>query len=102
MTVQRYPNMTYQVDRACAGASDTDFYLELDIFPEISIAEEARANGSTRNFNIIMEHSVKYKSWTITHGLSVPWTTNRLTSTATPPSGQCWTLSKSLVNRVAG
>jgi hypothetical protein len=40
--VKRYPQMRYQVGRACAVAGYNDLYMELDLLPDISIAEEAR------------------------------------------------------------
>ncbi|KAJ5288016.1 hypothetical protein N7478_003702 [Penicillium angulare] len=40
---RQYPStMRYQVGRACAAASYTDLYKELDLLPDVSIAEEAR------------------------------------------------------------
>ncbi|CAP99255.1 hypothetical protein E8E15_009655 [Penicillium rubens] len=39
---RRYPSMRYQVGRACAAAWYTDLYQELDLLPDVSIAEEAR------------------------------------------------------------
>ena len=39
---RRYPSMRYQVGRACAAAWYTDLYKELDLLPDVSIAEEAR------------------------------------------------------------
>ncbi|KAJ5350802.1 hypothetical protein N7541_008529 [Penicillium brevicompactum] len=39
---RQYPSMRYQVGRACAAAGFTDLYKELDLLPEVSIAEEAR------------------------------------------------------------
>ncbi|KAK3938334.1 hypothetical protein QBC46DRAFT_441086 [Diplogelasinospora grovesii] len=59
--VQRYPAMAYQVARACAVAGYTDLYRELDILPEVHVAEEARANGSTAIFELIMAEPVRYK-----------------------------------------
>ncbi|KAJ5170924.1 uncharacterized protein N7500_003707 [Penicillium coprophilum] len=40
--VRRYSSMRYQVGRACAVACYTDLYKELDLLPDVSIAEEAR------------------------------------------------------------
>ncbi|KAL4997555.1 hypothetical protein BDV10DRAFT_186146 [Aspergillus recurvatus] len=43
---QQYPPMRYQVGRACTAAGYFNLYLELDLLPEVSIAEEAR-EGNT-------------------------------------------------------
>ncbi|KAK0649925.1 hypothetical protein B0T16DRAFT_457287 [Cercophora newfieldiana] len=59
--VARYPAMTYQVGRACAVGGYTTLYRELDILPEVAIAEEARAAGSTDIFADIMAHPVRYR-----------------------------------------
>ncbi|KAM7195819.1 hypothetical protein V8F33_006468 [Rhypophila sp. PSN 637] len=58
--VQRYPQMKYQVARACAVAGYTDLFHELDILPEINVAEEARDNGHLTIFNDIMAAPVRY------------------------------------------
>ncbi|KAJ8058602.1 hypothetical protein OCU04_012779 [Sclerotinia nivalis] len=42
--VQKYPDMRYHVGRACAVGGYVDLYRELDLLPDISIAEEARDN----------------------------------------------------------
>lgn len=39
---RRYPQMRYQVGRACAVAGYKDLYSELDLLPDVAIAEEAR------------------------------------------------------------
>ncbi|KAI8263482.1 hypothetical protein K4K53_008089 [Colletotrichum sp. SAR 10_77] len=39
---RRYPEMRYHVGRACAAAGYAKLYFELDLLPDISIAEEAR------------------------------------------------------------
>lgn len=57
---RRYPQMAYHVGRACAVAGYTDLYLELDILPEVHIAEEARDCGSVAIFDAIMANPVKY------------------------------------------
>ncbi|KAL0944939.1 uncharacterized protein CTRU02_202826 [Colletotrichum truncatum] len=44
--VQRYPQMRYQVGRACAAAGYSDLYQELDLLPDVTIAEEARESGT--------------------------------------------------------
>ncbi|KUJ20369.1 uncharacterized protein LY89DRAFT_682112 [Mollisia scopiformis] len=58
--VQRYPHMAYQVARACAVAGYIDLYLELEIVPDVHVAEEARECGNTVIFNHIMAASVTY------------------------------------------
>ncbi|KAM7214716.1 hypothetical protein V8F06_009881 [Rhypophila decipiens] len=58
--VQRYPQMRYQVARACAVAGYTGLYHELDILPEINVAEEARDNGHLTIFNEIVAAPVRY------------------------------------------
>ncbi|KAJ5514787.1 hypothetical protein N7463_004339 [Penicillium fimorum] len=51
----RYPSMRYQVGRACAAAWYTDLYKELDLLPDVSIAEEARnAAEDAEIYKIIM------------------------------------------------
>ncbi|KAM7182802.1 hypothetical protein V8F33_014009 [Rhypophila sp. PSN 637] len=57
---QRYPQMRYQLARACAVAGYTNLYHELDILPEINVAEEARDNGHLTIFNEIMSAPVRY------------------------------------------
>ncbi|CAN8106079.1 unnamed protein product [Discula destructiva] len=42
----RYPDMRYHVGRACAVAGYTQLYQELDLLPDISIAEEVRDHGA--------------------------------------------------------
>lgn len=59
---KEYPEMRYQVARACAVAGYTDLYLELDdILPEVAVAEEARDSGSDAIFEHIMAQPVRYK-----------------------------------------
>ncbi|KAM0330971.1 hypothetical protein ACHAQA_003928 [Verticillium albo-atrum] len=43
---QRYPQMRYQVGRACAAAGYDGLYQELGLLPDVSIAEEARESGT--------------------------------------------------------
>src|SRR3569833_334690 len=43
--VMRYPCMRYQVGRACAVAGYTTLYRDLDVLPDVCIAEEARDSG---------------------------------------------------------
>ncbi|KEQ76411.1 hypothetical protein M436DRAFT_38504 [Aureobasidium namibiae CBS 147.97] len=58
--VTRYPRMKYQVGRVCAVANYEDLYKELDILPEVGIAEEARENGSEAIYSAIVKQPVKY------------------------------------------
>jgi hypothetical protein len=44
--------MRYQVGRACAAAGYFDLYKELDLLPDVSIAEEA-PGGNTEGGNQI-------------------------------------------------
>jgi hypothetical protein len=60
-----YPDMRYQVGRACAVAGYAQLYRELDLLPDPCIAEEAReagrANeGSRQIFEHIMAAPVRY------------------------------------------
>ncbi|CAK7205468.1 hypothetical protein SEUCBS139899_008243 [Sporothrix eucalyptigena] len=66
----RYPAMRYQVGRACAVAGYIDLYMELDLLPDISIAEEARDSvvrshgtnsGSQTIFNLIVSQPLRYQ-----------------------------------------
>ncbi|KAF6805745.1 hypothetical protein CPLU01_15963 [Colletotrichum plurivorum] len=61
--VRRYPDMRYHVGRACAAAGYTSLYKELDLLPEVSIAEEARDNkqSGASIFEHIMSQPVRYK-----------------------------------------
>lgn len=61
-----FPEMRYQVGRACAVAGFAGLYRELDLLPDTSIAEEAReagrANeGSGQIFEQIMSAPVRYR-----------------------------------------
>lgn len=74
---RRYPQMRYQVGRACAVASFADLYSELDLLPDVSIAEEARdsvmrgqfqgrdddrnSNASQEIFNQIARQPVRWQ-----------------------------------------
>lgn len=64
---RRYPAMRYQVGRACAVGGYLSLFLELNLLPEVSIAEEAREvaagaglQGSTAIFEHIMRQPVRY------------------------------------------
>ncbi|KAK2598275.1 hypothetical protein N8I77_011699 [Diaporthe amygdali] len=74
---RRYPQMCYQVGRACAVAGYKDLYSELDLLPDIAIAEEARDSvtrsrshrcdegrsndGSQDIFHQIVRHPVRWQ-----------------------------------------
>ncbi|KAM0123955.1 hypothetical protein ACHAP3_010708 [Botrytis cinerea] len=61
---QRYPDMKYHIGRACAVGGYIDLYRELDLLPDISIAEEAWHNsdvtGSKEIFDIIACQPTRY------------------------------------------
>ncbi|KAF9878318.1 hypothetical protein CkaCkLH20_04356 [Colletotrichum karsti] len=59
----RYPDLRYHVGRACAAAGYTSLYEDLNLLPEVSIAEEARDNkeGGTSIFEHIISQPVRYK-----------------------------------------
>ncbi|KAI0197918.1 hypothetical protein F4808DRAFT_463300 [Astrocystis sublimbata] len=63
---ERYPAMRYLVGRACAVAGYNALFRELDLLPEVSIAEEARDNvvsnnwGSRIIYDAIMNHPLRY------------------------------------------
>ncbi|BCS24969.1 uncharacterized protein APUU_41413A [Aspergillus puulaauensis] len=59
----QYPVMRYQVGRACAAAGYINLYRELDLLPDVSIAEEAREGHTEQGDQIyasIMSSPVKY------------------------------------------
>lgn len=58
--VAKYPQLKYQVGRACAVASYTNLYKELDILPDVHIAEEARECGSTEIYESITAAPIRY------------------------------------------
>ncbi|KAI8224512.1 hypothetical protein K4K53_006573 [Colletotrichum sp. SAR 10_77] len=61
--VQRYPQMRYQVGRACAAGGYDTLYEELDLLPDVSIAEEAResdTDGGRLIYDSIMSRSCRY------------------------------------------
>ncbi|KAG7287264.1 hypothetical protein NEMBOFW57_006771 [Staphylotrichum longicolle] len=55
---ERYPQMRYQVGRACAVAGYYHLYCELDLRPYLSIAEEARDNAHQPGSQAILDHIV--------------------------------------------
>ncbi|KAK3952229.1 hypothetical protein QBC32DRAFT_405833 [Pseudoneurospora amorphoporcata] len=57
---KRYPDMAYLVGRACAVAGYDGLYHELGLLPEVSIAEEARDNSTTKvGSKAIFDHIMK-------------------------------------------
>jgi hypothetical protein len=58
----RYPRLRYNVGRACAAAGYTSLYRELDLLPDISIAEEARENKESGReiFGDIIASPIRY------------------------------------------
>ncbi|KAF4505248.1 hypothetical protein G6O67_007217 [Ophiocordyceps sinensis] len=60
---RRYPSMRYQVGRACAAAGLDELYRELDLLPDVCIAEEARENktrGGRAIYDSIMSSRARY------------------------------------------
>ena len=64
---RRYPAMRYQVGRACVVGGYLSLFLELDLLPDASIAEEAReaatgagSEGSSAIFEHIVSQPVMY------------------------------------------
>jgi len=73
----KYPQMRYHVGRACAVAGYTELYHELDLLPEVSIAEEARDSGIKGEaiFDVIMNSPSRYavmNDYTRTVNLETP------------------------------
>lgn len=59
----KFPDMRYQVGRACAAAGYHALYQELDLLPEVSIAEEAReseTDGGRLIYDEIMAYKYRY------------------------------------------
>ncbi|RSL78794.1 hypothetical protein CDV31_017251 [Fusarium ambrosium] len=59
----KFPDMRYQVGRACAAAGYHALYQELDLLPEVSIAEEAReseTDGGKLIYDEIMSSKCRY------------------------------------------
>ncbi len=59
----RYPCMKYQIGRACAAGGYATLYKELDILPDVSIAEEARSFNNDEEddiFQDIMAQPIRY------------------------------------------
>ncbi|WEW61066.1 hypothetical protein PRK78_006555 [Emydomyces testavorans] len=60
---QHFPSMRYQVGRACAAAGYSGLFSELDLLPDVSIAEEARESGTTGGriiFDTVMAAPYRY------------------------------------------
>ena len=57
---QRYPNLAYQVGRACAVAGYAQLYYELDILPDVHIAEEARECGNLAIHDAIVSQALRF------------------------------------------
>ncbi|KAJ5282016.1 hypothetical protein N7478_007388 [Penicillium angulare] len=58
---RRYSSMRYQVGRACAAACYTDLYKELNLLPDVSIAEESReVDKDAKIYKIIMSAPQRY------------------------------------------
>ncbi|KAJ5117560.1 hypothetical protein N7448_011192 [Penicillium atrosanguineum] len=58
---RQYPSLRYQVGRACAAACYTDLYKELDLLPDVSIAEESReVDKDASIYKIIMSPPQRY------------------------------------------
>ncbi|KAF5664955.1 hypothetical protein FHETE_6815 [Fusarium heterosporum] len=57
----KFPDMRYQVGRACAAAGYHALYQELDLLPEVSIAEEAR-ESETDGGKLIYDEIMGFKS----------------------------------------
>lgn len=56
-----YPHLKYSVARACAVAGYTRLYRELDVLPEVAVAEEAQASERGGEiFKLIMAQPVRY------------------------------------------
>ncbi|KAH6950873.1 hypothetical protein DER45DRAFT_579044 [Fusarium avenaceum] len=56
----KFPDMKYQVGRACAAAGYYTLFQELDLLPEVSIAEEAR-ESETDGGKLIYEEIMGFK-----------------------------------------
>jgi hypothetical protein len=58
--VKKYPHLAYQLGRACAVAGYAKLFHELDILPEVHIAEEARECGNLVVYEAILSQGVRY------------------------------------------
>lgn len=57
---RRYPQLKYNVGRACAVKGIWPQTIGLALVPEVSIAEEARDNGYMGLYHEIMSHPIQY------------------------------------------
>ncbi|KAF0323526.1 hypothetical protein GQ607_009207 [Colletotrichum asianum] len=57
---RRYPGMRYQVGRPCAVAGYNKLYDELQLLPDVSIAEEAEDNNNAYTRDAIVSKPVRY------------------------------------------
>lgn len=57
---RRYPDMAYHIGRACAVAGYIDLYKDLEILPDVHIAEEARESGNKDLYDHIMSQPVRF------------------------------------------
>lgn len=60
---RQYPEMRYHAGRACAAAGYNELYIELDLLPDVSIAEEAResaTDGGRLIYQQIMSSPCRY------------------------------------------
>lgn len=57
----RYPQLKYNVGRACAVAGYATLFRELGLLPEVHIAEEARDNGHDGIFKMIMSQPILWE-----------------------------------------
>ncbi|RJE19722.1 hypothetical protein PHISCL_07935 [Aspergillus sclerotialis] len=72
-----FPALRYHVGRACAAAGYIDLYQELDLRPDIAIAEEARESGTEGGeaiFRIIMVAPIKFQIMDDLHRTITPET----------------------------
>ncbi|KAH6686723.1 hypothetical protein F5X68DRAFT_11869 [Plectosphaerella plurivora] len=65
----RYPEMRYQVGRTCAIAGHFDVYQNLDLLPEVAIAEEARESGNLDIYEHILKAPIKWRVFDDCNGI---------------------------------
>ncbi|KAK4503316.1 hypothetical protein PRZ48_006744 [Zasmidium cellare] len=58
---RQYPEMRYQIARACSVAGYTQLFRKLDIRPDMSIAEEARESGNGDIYELVMAHPARFR-----------------------------------------
>jgi hypothetical protein len=59
---RRYPSMKYLVGRSCAVAGYVNLFHELNLLPEVHIAEEAYDNGQWAIFHSIISSDATYSA----------------------------------------